>query len=108
MGVDGGNVFFYNEKTGEFQWERPVELVGQPQLAASSTELEASPWCAYKDPGTGMAFWHNHETGESQWERPEGIPDMNQALEELGAGGTQEAADAEDARDLREVHDLSD
>ena len=46
--VDGGNVFFYNEKTGEFQWERPVELADAPELAASSVQLEASPWCAYK------------------------------------------------------------
>ena len=62
--VDGGNVFFYNETTGEFQWERPVELANTNEGGAGGAgELEASPWCAYKDPATGMTFYHNATSG---------------------------------------------
>ena len=97
--VDGGNVFFYNETTGEFQWERPIELANAGEGGAG--ELEASPWCAYKDPATGMTFYHNATSGASQWERPEGFgaPDHNDA-----GGGAAEV----DARDLHEVHSVDD
>ena len=69
--------------------------------AGGAGELEASPWCAYKDPATGMTFYHNATSGASQWERPEGFaePDRNDA-----DGGAGEV----DARDLHEVHSVDD
>ena len=42
-------MFFYSETTGEFQWERPIELANA-RVKVAPVSLEASPWCAYKDP----------------------------------------------------------
>ncbi|CAM9133561.1 unnamed protein product, partial [Discosporangium mesarthrocarpum] len=75
-----GNVFYYNDTTNEFQWERPAELspLADPEpwnelnsLGNVSEDREdGNGWGAFKDPNTGLVFWYNYKTGESQWEPP--------------------------------------
>ncbi|CAM9827182.1 unnamed protein product, partial [Ectocarpus sp. 8 AP-2014] len=77
-----GNVFYYNDKNNEFQWERPDDLsstaVAQ-EWADEDERLEGDTgiggstgdWMAFKDPSTGLVFWYNQVTDESQWEPPE-------------------------------------
>ncbi|CAM9456155.1 unnamed protein product [Hapterophycus canaliculatus] len=76
-----GNVFYYNDQSNEFQWERPDDLSSRPlspKLAdeedcpTSNPGIDASigDWTAFKDPSTGLVFWYNHVTDESQWETP--------------------------------------
>lgn len=73
-----GNVFYYNDKNNEFQWERPDHLSALPEDRVEeegSTDDKAADaatgdWTAFKDPSTGLIFWYNQVTGESQWEPP--------------------------------------
>ena len=90
--------FYYNPSTGDFQWERPKDLVDHlEQIAQVSTAREEgdddrpSPWTAYTDDNTGATYWHNEETGVSQWEKPDDFGGANDAparvvsdLEDLG------------------------
>lgn len=85
-----GNVFYYNEKSNDFQWERPdqvgessserhghsndADTDGKPD-AHDGVGADASPivgdWAAFQDPSTGLVFWYNQVSGESRWEPPE-------------------------------------
>ncbi|CAM9105904.1 unnamed protein product [Choristocarpus tenellus] len=112
-----GNVFYYNDTTNNFQWERPSELgpatdpaiglglldefEGKPQ---EDTPGDTGSWGAFKDPATGMIFWYNHETGQSQWEPPEEIVDVG---EELGCvEDRKQAIEEENVRRIETVDDL--
>ncbi|CAM9559524.1 unnamed protein product, partial [Scytosiphon promiscuus] len=77
-----GNVFYYNDQSNEFQWERPDDLSSRalsPKWAdeegvpTSDNDVNASVgnWTAFKDPSSGLVFWYNHVTDASQWEPPE-------------------------------------
>lgn len=78
-----GNVFYYNDKNNEFQWERPDDLSStaavSQEWADEDERLEGDTgiggstgdWMAFKDPSTGLVFWYNQVTDESQWEPPE-------------------------------------
>ncbi|CAN0557801.1 unnamed protein product [Ectocarpus sp. 12 AP-2014] len=78
-----GNVFYYNDKNNEFQWERPDDLSStaavSQEWADEDERLEGDTgiggstgdWMAFEDPLTGLVFWYNQVTDESQWEPPE-------------------------------------
>lgn len=79
-----GNVFYYNDKSNEFQWERPDQLSsravsedwpeeGLEDDTAETADAIQGDWGAFKDPSTGLVFWYNHVTGESQWEPPDEV-----------------------------------
>jgi hypothetical protein len=72
--IANGRHFYYNDKTNEFQWERPVALLSQG-IPGESAEEVGSSWTPYKDPNSGLIFWYDHVTGRSQWEPPEGCTD---------------------------------
>lgn len=96
-----GNVFYYNDKSNEFQWQRPDQLSsplskgdedGLDDDGPATAGVEAGDWGAFKDPSTDLVFWYNHVTGESQWEPPD----------EMGA-----SVDARDEKDaVTEGHTL--
>ncbi|KAJ0747519.1 putative WW domain, Thioredoxin-like superfamily [Helianthus annuus] len=63
-----GCAFYYNEKSGISQWEKPVgpSLNSQPQ--ASSALLE--DWQEVLDETSGCKYYYNSKTNVSQWEHP--------------------------------------
>lgn len=86
-----GNVFYYNENTNDFQWQRPDQLSprGESEERTDEGGLEndtaetlvtgAGDWGAFQDPSTGLVFWYNQITGESQWDRPKDTTTENWA-----------------------------
>jgi len=80
--------FYYNESTGAFQWERPLEAHNSFRASSSAAAAVASnyvepEWAAYKDPNTGMRFWYNATTNESQWETPPGYEEEENVSEQF-------------------------
>ena len=73
-----GQVFYYNEETGDFQWVDPnldpEDEQNQSEEGVEDARVSESlrDWRAYKDPETGSVFWHNAKTNVSQWECPGG------------------------------------
>jgi hypothetical protein len=60
---EDNNIYYYNEKTGASQWERPAEL-GGPE---ATTEEEA--WIELPA-GDGKTYWYNTISHASSWEDP--------------------------------------
>lgn len=113
-----GNVFYYNDKNNEFQWERPDDLSSRaasqewPEEDGSlegdtGANIATGDWTAFKDPSTGLVFWYNHVTDESQWEPPEENTNVEgQGMEkESPAEGTLLVPE-EDVREINSVDDL--
>ena len=71
-----GETFYYNEQTGESQWEAPPGMAGDSQWGAAppgvATMLPAG-WTTGFDEASGETFYVNEQTGESQWEAPTGM-----------------------------------
>mmetsp|Transcript_6596 Transcript_6596/g.15384 ORF Transcript_6596/g.15384 Transcript_6596/m.15384 type:complete len:298 (-) Transcript_6596:339-1232(-) len=76
-GVDQGQTYYYNEQTGQTQWE--------PPLGASSTQTaNHDGWTTGVDHATGQTYYFNEMTGQSQWDPPQA---MGQAQPQQAAGG---------------------
>lgn len=56
-----GQTFYYNEQTGQSQWEPPQGAGGG---------LPAG-WVSEVDQQSGQTFYYNEQTGQSQWEYPQ-------------------------------------
>ena len=114
-----GNVFYYNDKNNEFQWERPDDLSlhgpsqewaegdGRLDGAADADNATTGDWTAFKDPSTGLVFWYNHVTDESQWEPPErhNIADVDVDAAASHVDGNSLAPE-EDVREINDEDDL--
>lgn len=63
-----GSLYYYNQKSGKSQWERPVEasLNSEPP---SSSPLPAD-WQVLFDETTGKNYYYNTKTFVTQWEQP--------------------------------------
>lgn len=64
-----GSVYFYNQSTGQSQWERPTSkttVYTSPPVLSTST----SDWQEAIDSTTGQKYYYNTKTNESKWERP--------------------------------------
>ncbi len=115
-----GNVFYYNDKNNEFQWERPDDLssraASQEWAEEEDGALEGSnnvenaigDWTAFKDPSTGLVFWYNHVTDESQWEPPEDnkIKAEGEGEEIAGRADGISLAPEEEVREINDEDDL--
>ena len=55
---DEGNEYFYNAKTKESQYDRPLPL--------------PRDWLATKDKKSGQVYYYNKKTKETSWTRPHG------------------------------------
>jgi hypothetical protein len=91
--TESNNTFYYNEKTGEFQWASPNDSAAGPAAAAEADPTKSSDWKPYKDPDSGGIFWYNTATQVSQWDCPFTAPASSPAVTESAAqkvrgGGT--------------------
>ncbi|KAL0924202.1 hypothetical protein M5K25_005013 [Dendrobium thyrsiflorum] len=68
---ESGTPYFYNEKTGESQWEHPSEFARPQQPAASSTLPQ--DWEEGLDESTGQRYYYNRKTNATQWEKPSSV-----------------------------------
>ncbi|KAI0522816.1 hypothetical protein KFK09_005201 [Dendrobium nobile] len=66
-----GTPYFYNEKTGESQWEHPSEFARPQQPDASSTLPQ--DWEEGLDESTGQRYYYNRKTNATQWEKPSSV-----------------------------------
>jgi hypothetical protein len=62
-----GDIYFFNSKTGQSQWESPVTSAFVSPLA--SPRLPTG-WEQVLDDDSGEYYFYNSKTGETQWERP--------------------------------------
>ncbi|KAH9610335.1 hypothetical protein KSS87_005324 [Heliosperma pusillum] len=65
---ESGVSYYYNEKSGKTQWERPVETNANSQSQSSLTIPE--DWVETLDETSGQKYYFNKKTQVSQWERP--------------------------------------
>nr|XP_043606990.1 uncharacterized protein LOC122578982 [Erigeron canadensis] len=63
-----GCVFYYNEKSGKSQWEKPVMTSLNSQSPSSSLLLD--DWQEVLDETSGCKYYYNSKTNISQWEHP--------------------------------------
>lgn len=67
---ESGVPYYYNEGTGQSQWERPIKV----ELSPASKNATASPlpenWEEAFDETTSQKYYYNKQTHVSQWERP--------------------------------------
>jgi len=63
-----GATYYYNENTGQSQWEPPQ----QQEAYAHQEVAQALPegWISGTDV-SGATYYYNEETGQSQWEPPQ-------------------------------------
>ncbi|KAI3689069.1 hypothetical protein L2E82_47017 [Cichorium intybus] len=64
-----GCVFYYNEKSGKSQWEKPVGTSLNSQTPSPSFLLE--DWQEVLDETSGCKYYYNSKTNVSQWEHPQ-------------------------------------
>lgn len=113
-----GNVFYYNDKNNEFQWERPDDISSRAASQEGAEEdgrLEGGTnvnnsigdWTAFKDPSTGLVFWYNHVTDESQWEPP-GENNTADGGGEVQTGYCVDGNSMAPEEDVREINDEDD
>ncbi|KAG1346989.1 Pre-mRNA-processing protein 40C [Cocos nucifera] len=87
-----GYSYFYNENTGESQWECPTENASCAPTPTPSP-LPAD-WEEALDDSTGQKYYYNTKTHVSQWERPNSISQVvspHAALLAAGGEATQTA-----------------
>ncbi|XP_017248487.1 uncharacterized protein LOC108219513 isoform X2 [Daucus carota subsp. sativus] len=63
-----GSLYYYNEKSGISQWERPVDSSLNLEPPASSPV--PADWQVLFDEATGKNYYYNTKTFVTQWEQP--------------------------------------
>lgn len=80
-----GTPYFYNEKTGESQWEHPSVCASSQQSAAASTLPQH--WEEAFVESTGQRYYYNRKTNATQWERPSSVNEaIPRQADRIGAG----------------------
>jgi len=91
--TESNNTFYYNEKTGEFQWASPNDSGSGPaEQQQGADPTKTSDWKPYKDPDTGGIFWYNAVTQVSQWDCPFTAPSSSPVLSEAEVKAAHKAS----------------
>ncbi|KAK4581201.1 hypothetical protein RGQ29_024755 [Quercus rubra] len=93
-----GALYYYNEKTGKSQWERPVGASAVTQHPSPSSLPES--WVESLDETTGHKYYYNTKTHVSQWEHPDSSrqvasKDYDSMLPQSGADVNQDDRSSE-------------
>ena len=75
--TETGECFYYNDETGESQWEPPPGF--QVGGAAPPGGAMTGGWVALVDEGSGETYYFNEQTGASQWDPPQQAAATGQA-----------------------------
>ncbi len=118
--AEEGKTFYYNEKTGDFQWTNPFQnevedhLHGYAHHNYQETQNDfypmvnhhdlpdyvlSSDWRPYLDDNSGLVYWYNHSTKVSQWESPFEHPELS---------NSEKAANAADHGYFDHLHNYQD
>lgn len=96
--TEQGYTFYYNEKTGDFQWSNPEHQ--QNEQASMMIQAKKEDWKPYKDPATGAIFWYNEKTNVSQWECPIHLAGQDNRYDESMVGYAEELVEVHTDADL--------
>ncbi|CAI9291786.1 unnamed protein product [Lactuca saligna] len=66
-----GCVFYYNEKSGKSQWEKPVGTSTSLNTQPASPSFLLEDWQEVLDETSGCKYYYNSKTNVSQWEHPQ-------------------------------------
>ncbi|XP_046714495.1 WW domain-binding protein 4 [Silurus meridionalis] len=67
--TDTGQIYYYNTRTGESQWEKPEGFQDESESSATEQTETGSVWLEALSP-EGYMYYYNTKTGESTWEKP--------------------------------------
>ncbi|KAJ4797746.1 Pre-mRNA-processing protein 40A [Rhynchospora pubera] len=82
-----GKKYYYNKKTRQSSWEKPLELMTPIERADAST-----PWKEFTTP-EGRKYYFNKETKQSKWTIPDELK-LARELAEKAAANKQPASEA--------------
>ena len=75
-----GNVYYYNEETGEYSWSEPNMSAEEVTLLTARSEIvdesdaqfhdPSSPWQEVRDPESDTVYYWRPDTNETSWTKP--------------------------------------
>ncbi|XVF01408.1 hypothetical protein REPUB_Repub04eG0086800 [Reevesia pubescens] len=81
-GSANGRRYYYNKKTRQSSWEKPLELMTPIERADASTN-----WKEFTSPD-GRKYYHNKVTNQSTWSIPEELKLAREQVEMASTNGT--------------------
>jgi len=72
--TDAGEVYYYNNESGESSWDKPAGFSGGGGAPAAPPKKK-SDWTKLKDDSSGDYYYYNEKTQQSQWDPPPGYTD---------------------------------
>mmetsp|Transcript_52281 Transcript_52281/g.167638 ORF Transcript_52281/g.167638 Transcript_52281/m.167638 type:complete len:683 (+) Transcript_52281:76-2124(+) len=84
-----GEWYYYNEETGQTQWDLPAHA---PAEEATAEARDA--WKRVQHGSSGEFYYYNETTGETRWEMPAGFEEKSTKTSE--SSGAEEGADGTD------------
>lgn len=79
-----GRRYYYNKRTRQSSWEKPLELMTPIERADASTN-----WKEYSSPD-GRKYYYNKVTKESKWSIPEDLKLAREQVDKSSVVGTQQ------------------
>jgi len=107
-----GKTYYYNKKTKETVWEKPVGYDEVRKELASSEKEEGAPelWKATVDQSTGKTYYYNKKTKEVSWTIPKGFKESVRGQKKVKNNGGEIKAEGDGsdiAKYWRETVDAS-